>query len=322
MADWIKVNHRLARSAKIRQLANELRVKKHAALGAAICWLIWVDEQTTDGKTGLSPEDVDDELGFRGLAAALQSIGWASMEAGCLVATDFDKHCGATAKKRAEDSRRQSEKRARDKKQSRITGDNCHGKSVTNVTESTLPEKNRIEDNKKGGIVTTGDIKGAEVQAEPQPPHHARMDGGERRAYCAWLQSMCAAVPILRRLKPDHPLPGKAEEEALKAYSQLELTPADIDMLRRYYEAPEEEIQTYRPNGIEFFFRDLADVLGHAERWCRKDDVAAAKAARAERRKAEAKAEERRHQQAAAGMTHDEVMAYWHGLQQQKGGKA
>lgn len=303
-------------------LARHLKCNKLCALGLAVTWLCWVDEQTTDGATSILPDELDDELGFRGGADALCEIGWAALgEDGYVRALEFDKHCGETAKARADGARRTALSKARKKARSEEVTDFCY-QGNEKMLPNTLPEKNRIEDNKKGGIVTTGDIKGAEVQAEPQPPHHVRMDGGERRAYRAWLQSMCAAVPILRRLKPDHPLPGKAEEEALKAYSQLELTPADIDMLRRYYEAPEEEIQTYRPNGIEFFFRDLADVLGHAERWCRKDDVAAAKAARAERRKAEAKAEERQHQQAAEGMTHDEVMAYWHGLQQQKGGKA
>lgn len=274
MADWLKVNHRLVRSAKIRQLANELRVKKHAALGAALCWLIWVDEQTTDGKTGLSPEDVDDELGFRGLAAALQSIGWASMEAGCLVATDFEKHCGATAKKRAEDSRRQSEKREKDRIKSREERDRCHGKSVTDVTGSALPEKKRIYISRKGEHSTTVDIEPAAGPC-PRPP-----DG-----FGEWLQAIGPVVPMLRRLNLDAPLPRAVEAAARQAAELVRLTPEVLDQLGRYYGA--EAVQTYRPDALEHFFGNLPDVLQHAENWCRADDRARRKAEATARRRAQ-----------------------------------
>ena len=39
MADWIKVNHALVRSAKIRLLARELKTKPLTALGLAVRWV-------------------------------------------------------------------------------------------------------------------------------------------------------------------------------------------------------------------------------------------------------------------------------------------
>ena len=142
MADWIKVNHSLVRSAKIRLLARELKTKPLTALGLAVRWLVWIDEQTTDGHTFLKPEDVDDELGFRGGAAALCSIGWASLDdEGCVVALDFEQHNGVTAKRRAMDARRQ--------RSSRALRDMCHAQSVTDVTGDVtvgaLPVENRRE---------------------------------------------------------------------------------------------------------------------------------------------------------------------------------
>lgn len=118
MADWLKVNHTLLRSPKLRALRRELGCKKHAALGLAINWLIFVDEQTTDGNTHLCVDDVDDELGVEGAVHALLAIGWAEIDDdGNVCAVDFGKHCGETAKKRAINARRVSKCKNRENPQ-------------------------------------------------------------------------------------------------------------------------------------------------------------------------------------------------------------
>lgn len=108
MANWIKVRNALVRSARVRRLRKYLNCKNHfAAIGYAIAWLCWVDEQTLDGHTHLTPEELDEELGMRGGAKGLMEIGWAALdEEGCLVALEFDKHSGDTARQRAENARR------------------------------------------------------------------------------------------------------------------------------------------------------------------------------------------------------------------------
>ncbi|MGN0821380.1 MAG: hypothetical protein ACI4OX_06350, partial [Akkermansia sp.] len=108
MANWIKARHALVRSARVRRLCKYLSCKNHlAALGYALKWLCWVDEQTLDGHTHLTPEELDKEMGMRGGAQGLIEIGWAALdEEGCLVALEFDKHSGDTAKQRAEVARR------------------------------------------------------------------------------------------------------------------------------------------------------------------------------------------------------------------------
>ena len=108
MANWIKARHALVRSARVRRLCKYLSCKNHlAALGYALKWLCWVDEQTLDGHTHLTPEELDKEMGMRGGAQGLIEIGWAALdEEGCLVALEFDKHSGDTAKQRAECARR------------------------------------------------------------------------------------------------------------------------------------------------------------------------------------------------------------------------
>lgn len=114
MADWLKTNHTLPRSAKLRKLQKILGVSLNTALGLAMRWLIWIDEQTVDGNTELAQEDVDDMLEHPGVTHGLIAIGWAEAdEDGIIHAVDFGKHCGETAKKRALSSRRASSFRRR-----------------------------------------------------------------------------------------------------------------------------------------------------------------------------------------------------------------
>lgn len=114
MSEWLKINHTLVRSAKIRGLMRALRCKKASAVGTALLWLCWIDEQTEDGHTGLTADEMDEELGVRGAVAALVSIGWAAVdEAGAVYALEFGKHCGMSAKARAENARRVASCKAR-----------------------------------------------------------------------------------------------------------------------------------------------------------------------------------------------------------------
>lgn len=143
---------------------RELKCNKHTALGLAVEWFCWIDEQTEDGATGLTPDELADELGFRGSAKALCSIGWAALgDDGTVNALEFGKHCGDSAKKRAEDALRQSSSRSRRAAKAKEEAENvtekcdeCHGETVTNVTKIcdkchtesvTRKEKNRIEEN-------------------------------------------------------------------------------------------------------------------------------------------------------------------------------
>lgn len=164
MADWIKVRHALVRSSKVRLLAKELNLtmkgKQLLALGLAVKWLCWIDEQTENGETCLMPSELDEEIGWEGLASGLVSIGWAALgDDGRIVAVDFDKHSGDSAKKRAEAARRKGLQRARDEKAGQMShsmSQKSVTESVTNVTKKrdqcpkkrvTRIEEKRIEEN-------------------------------------------------------------------------------------------------------------------------------------------------------------------------------
>jgi hypothetical protein len=117
MADWLKVNHALIRSPKVTAMARVLKCHRMAALGVAVSWLVWIDEQSTDGRTNLTKKELDEAIGYRGGADALIAIGWAALDdGGQVVALDFGKHCGVSAKLRAEHARANSLYKLRRKK--------------------------------------------------------------------------------------------------------------------------------------------------------------------------------------------------------------
>jgi hypothetical protein len=155
---WIKLRTTLVRSPKIRALAREMKCHKYAALGVAVAWLALIDEQTVDGRINLSPEELDDELGFKGCSKALCSVGWAALgEDGLMEAVEFGKHCGASAKERAMNTKRTESRRS--KKSENVTEqtehlswserDICHDESVTFVPKKTGQKRDQ---NKKENI--------------------------------------------------------------------------------------------------------------------------------------------------------------------------
>ena len=183
------------------QLARALGCNRMAALGVAVTWLAWLDEQTVDGRTGLCAEEVDDVLGFERAGAALGSIGWAELdEHGALVAVDWEQYNGESAKQRALSARRMGRKRLRE---SYAESYDC---SVTNA----LPreEKIREEDNTYSERHTeyTSDTSGEapegargvpaieEVMTVMQAMPRANLKGAKLRE-CAekWLDTMRSA---------------------------------------------------------------------------------------------------------------------------------
>lgn len=259
MVDWLKLLHTFPRNPKLRLLARRLKCHKLTAQGLAVQWLIFVDEQTTDGCTHLTVEEMDDELGFRGGAAALCEIGWASLDGdGCMVASEFGKHCGATAKKRAEDAARQGA--SRERKKLRSARDECHEKNVTSVTQKALPEKEEEYMHTKGvSKATVSSV--CEPVALPPPP-----DG-----FPEWLAALCQAHPSARQsrvLAPD------VLAEARAAFVRCPQAVQQAELLRAYLGDRMQEDRYrhpfYRPTGQAKFFEHLEDVLAHAERWARE----------------------------------------------------
>lgn len=165
---WFKLRHIVCpQHPKVGKMARALGCNRMTAYGVACAWFRYVDMFTTDGQTHLTPDELDEELGFRGCANALSLVVWAALDDdGCVVAPNFDEHCGETAKRRAEDARRQQ--KCRVTKKCDTTHTPLSQKNVTHVAdpvtkkcdqrreEENREDKNRDEEELNGSITQQG----------------------------------------------------------------------------------------------------------------------------------------------------------------------
>lgn len=299
MENWLKLLHSFPRSPKLRALCRELRVSHHAAMGLAVQWLLWVDEQSAEGETTLTPDEMDAELDKKGATSALCAIGWARVdEYGLVHAVDFGKHCGESAKKRAQTARRVGAHRRR-----------CNAKSVTPVTPAALAEQE--EEYIEGVEVYTEEEVTAPADPPPPPPTEAMPPSAPRcpagsapppptavsfPEECRdWARAIVDTVPEFARLRT---IPKDARDSILAAWRSLPSAaePDALEALRTFYAADDAAIDAaklWRPEKLRSFFMGLHDVLANAERFTRRQRAAAkaeAKVAAAKAAKAEAKA--------------------------------
>lgn len=266
----------LPRSAKVMQLSAALKVDRLKALGAAVDWFCWVDEQCADGCTKLTPRQVDEVLGIKRLSDALASIGWAHVgEDGLVYVVDFDHHNGETAKSRAQNAERQ----ARFKSNARsVTKSNA--KSVTGALANALPRIDNIYSKEGDGNATLDSECGADASAERQQRAHFEM------GYGSWVRRVCAVLPQLaqmRTLPPD-------VDAAARVMHGTGYAPSDVELraLGRFWAAPECELGgIHRPNAFRWVMESLPEVCRNAQEWCRIDDRKRRKAAATARRRAQ-----------------------------------
>lgn len=250
----------LARSAKIVQFAQVLRMRRREALGAAIEWFCWVDAQCADGCTGLLPAQVDDVLECKRLADALLAVGWAFVGAdGFLYITDYEQHNGENAKQRAMAAERVAKSRnvAQMLRENRNT---CNGSSVTEA----LPRIEYIrEDIQRDGISNAISAPDAEPARSPE--------GEQEDGYGAWLAAVCQAHPSARKSRV---LQADVAEAAKAAYERCPEAAERAELLEAYFAGRQQEdrnrLAFYRPTGQRRFFSDLEDVICHAERWAKE----------------------------------------------------
>lgn len=197
--NWIKINTALPRSPKVLRFASLMGIDRYTALGLLFDWLAWLDSQSADGTTGLTPELVDQlfmadlsqnsvtrvtELSQKNvtpvtdlsqnfvtrvtdlsqschtMSQALVTIGWAFIdEKGEICASDFAKHNGENAKRRLENAERQRVAREKRMSQNFVT-------HVTKKCDQIREDKNIYELHPNGSITT---VCGGNAAAEVDP---------------------------------------------------------------------------------------------------------------------------------------------------------
>jgi hypothetical protein len=114
--DWIKMRKSLPTDPRVVRISSALKADRLRTIGGLMSAWCLLDEQTEDGKLdGYTPEIFDEIVGFPGLAAAMEQVGWMECGDGFLAAPRFHEHNGQSAKRRAQDSVRKVSARKADK---------------------------------------------------------------------------------------------------------------------------------------------------------------------------------------------------------------
>lgn len=144
--DWIKIRHALPRSGNVVRIMSACDADKLRTIGGLVSALLLFDEQTDSGHlSGYTLKVFDLEVGLPGLGAALcdPKVGWMEESEDGLTLLEWDKHNGASAKRRANDAER--------KRLGRLADD--RPQNVRNKTDKMRtvcgPEKRREEKNIK-----------------------------------------------------------------------------------------------------------------------------------------------------------------------------
>lgn len=130
--DWIKMRHNLDTDYRVIEIASTLGMAELHVIGCLWKLWTWADSHTLDGNAiRVTSVTLDRFTGVTGFSDALRKVGWLDGRDGALSFPRFAEHNGQTAKKRAETKERVAKHR--------------NAKSVTDVTQSALPEKRREE---------------------------------------------------------------------------------------------------------------------------------------------------------------------------------
>ncbi len=122
---------------------SALNADRLRTLGGIVSAWCLLDEQSSDGKLdGYTPEILDELVGLQGLSRAMEAAGWLIITEKGLEAPEFEKHNGATAKRRAQENDRKTSARNADK--------NPQPKQTNCGPEKRREEKNKIPPTPKG----------------------------------------------------------------------------------------------------------------------------------------------------------------------------
>jgi hypothetical protein len=147
MADWIKVETTSSQKIEVLTIADLLDIDEHAVFGKLVILWCWADANTIDGNAiNVTKRMIDRITCVTGFADAMlhDTVRWLTEDGnGTLSFSNFDRHNGKGAKKRANTARRVNSHR-------NVTQDNdkCNAQSVTESEELALPDKRREREEK------------------------------------------------------------------------------------------------------------------------------------------------------------------------------
>src|SRR5574341_1404655 len=103
---WIKMRTDLRNHPKVVRMASALKADRLRVVGGL--YAVWgiFDTHSEDGRLeGYTLAAIDEDLGWKGFAAAMESVCWLIETAEGIQVPEFDEHNGASAKRRAQDTK-------------------------------------------------------------------------------------------------------------------------------------------------------------------------------------------------------------------------
>lgn len=120
--DWIKMRTDLADDPAVIRLAAQLDLSEDDVVGKLHRLWSWADRHTVDGVAqGISERWVDRYVGKSGFADLMRQVGWLVLTEEAICFPNFDRHNGASAKKRGEATIRQ--RLSREQRDNGVTGE-------------------------------------------------------------------------------------------------------------------------------------------------------------------------------------------------------
>lgn len=133
---WIKVETTLPRKPVVLTLRRLLKKSQNEVVGMLVRLLCWADGVTEDGTLrGLIVDDLDTVVDCEGFGAALLQTGWLT-QGEDLSFSEWDRHNGQGAKRRAEKQRSEAMARACGKR-GQIVDKNVHAQDTKSLQEDT-----------------------------------------------------------------------------------------------------------------------------------------------------------------------------------------
>ena len=143
--DWIKFEVSTPNKPEVWEMAHILSLDPDAVVGKLLRVWAWFDSHSHNGHAAsVTKVLLNRDTGVPNFCEAMIQVGWLTEENGWLVVTNFDRHNGETAKKRALSTRRKQKSR---NGHTDVTDESqeCHAESVTKAR----PEKRREEKSKE-----------------------------------------------------------------------------------------------------------------------------------------------------------------------------
>jgi len=110
--DWIKMRTDLFTHPKVVRISSALKADRLRTVGGLLSVWCLFDAHSVDGKLeGYDAPTLDDLIGWQGFSAAMIAVGWIEQVGEGLALPSFERHNGASAKRRAQDADRKKDVR-------------------------------------------------------------------------------------------------------------------------------------------------------------------------------------------------------------------